>query len=93
MGVCLIASKSLKKVEIEKEIKGSTYWDLFPPVHKYVTTIMVTLDSREGHQYHIIWAYDYPEAWKSLFEVWGDNIVPDNQRLLEHDSDRRALRR
>lgn len=95
MGVCLLASKSLLKCHIDEEVIDHPPWiNVFGDgIIKYKTTITVTLDNNVdvGYMYEIIWAPTYKEAWDGLFNMWGDDIVPGNQKHLQDISTRKAI--
>lgn len=78
MGVVLVASKSIKDVKILEEIMERPPWHAWDIPPRYKTTFTIELDHRADQIYIVLWGESYPEVWKSLFDIWGDNIQPDN---------------
>jgi len=80
MGVCLVASKAIKSVDVLEELLERPPWDTYslkPPEYKIAFNIV--LDHKvHNNIYTVIWAESYPEAWQSLFSLWGNDIQPDN---------------
>ncbi len=92
VGVVLVASKALKDVEVLEEVMEQPPWyhNQFPP--EYKTTFNIVLDHKvHNNVYVVIWADSYPEAFKSLFDFWGNDIKPDNQGEIPPFTIRKAI--
>lgn len=70
--VCLYASKTLTKAELEAEVQEFSVWNWQEPIRQRTTfTITATMDN-----FVAIQATNWPSAFRALFSQWGPEGKP-----------------